>query len=310
MKFHGAFTTFTAFIGLVHALSATTPSKRDLTTEDILNLAEGHLPPGFNSNLEKRNKCHPDNVLRLFRDKRHSRSASAFCSKFIQSTITQTVLVRGTITTQTIKTPPPTSVTVTEVFTLTETDTTSSTTYIPTTAVLAPNIIKRSKEAYPSWLPSNYPPSRISSACSCHIKGPCAVRVTKTITTGIKTVFSKTITLAPVTSTVTESATTLTTVTSIVPIPKVITCKANPACRRPGSDVIDFLSGYTHEQCKKQCADTDGCLSTQYGFTGGVEGVCVLGRLSVADTYEPGISATSPICLWWYMDDVDCVYVD
>ncbi|KAK6337178.1 hypothetical protein TWF718_009961 [Orbilia javanica] len=309
MKFHGTLAAFTAFISLAHALPAAIAAG-ELPADDIIKLSEGYPPPDFN--VRKRDGCHADNVLRLLRDKRYSSSASAFCSKFIQSTITDTVLAVATITTEATETPPLTSVTVTEVSILTETDTSTSTSFISTTAVPIPNIVKRSQIAYPPWLSTQYSPQRVSSACSCHITAPCpATHVTNTIVTGTATAFSKTITLPPVVSTITESVTTLTTITSIVATPKIINCKVTPACRRGDRPPLgDIVFNYTHEQCKKRCLETAGCLSIQYGFTGSVQGVCFLNPWTVEDTYGPEISMASSVCAWWYMDDVECTYLD
>ncbi|KAF3212743.1 hypothetical protein TWF679_005632 [Orbilia oligospora] len=280
MKFYGGLTTFIALIGLAHALPAADPvaipaDLAGLTTEDIIKLSEGYLPSNFNVRKRSGNRgCTANNVLRRFRDKRYSKSASAFCSKYIRSTITDTVLVPATITTEKTKTPPPTFVTVTDVSILTETDTSTSTFLVPTTEVPIPKIAKRSKIAYPPWLSTQYSPSRVSSACSCFIAAPCKpTRVTKTIVTGTVTAFSKTKTLPPVVSTITESVTTITTITSIVAKPKVINCKVTPACRSMSAPGIDLLTGYTYEQCKKLCLETEGCLSTQFGVGGSVEGM-------------------------------------
>ncbi|KAF3079144.1 hypothetical protein TWF569_009360 [Orbilia oligospora] len=311
MKFHRGLTTFTALIGLANALPAAHPAAipaEELTTEDIIKLSEGYLPSNFNG--RKRDGCTSNNVLRLLRDKRYSESASAFCSKFIQSTITDTVLVPATITTETTETPPPTFVTVTDLSILTETDTSTSTLFIPTTDVPIPKIAKRSQIAYPSWLSTQYSPSRVSSACSCFITAPSnPTHVTNTIVTGTTTAFSKTITLPPVVSTVTESVTTITTITSIVGTSKIINCKVTPACRTLGSLPLDLLTGYTYEQCKTRCLETEGCLSIQFGVAGSVQGACLLSASTVEDTYGE-ISRESPICAWWYMDDVECIYLD
>ncbi|KAF3216713.1 hypothetical protein TWF191_008956 [Orbilia oligospora] len=252
MKFYGGLTTFIALIGLAHALPAADPvaipaDLAGLTTEDIIKLSEGYLPSNFNVRKRSGNRgCTANNVLRRLRDKRYSKSASAFCSKYIRSTITDTVLVPATITTEKTKTPPPTFVTVTDVSILTETDTSTSTFLVPTTEVPIPKIAKRSKIAYPPWLSTQYSPSRVSSACSCFIAAPCKpTRVTKTIVTGTVTAFSKTKTLPPVVSTITESVTTITTITSIVAKPKVINCKVTPACRSMSAPGIDLLTGYT-----------------------------------------------------------------
>ncbi|KAF3313725.1 hypothetical protein TWF173_005795 [Orbilia oligospora] len=333
MKFHGGLATFAALIGLVHAhaLPAAHPvaiPAEGLTTEDIIKLSEGYLPSDFN--LKKRTGsrgCTSNNVLRRLRDKRYSKSASAFCSKYIRSTITDTVLVPATITTETTKTPPPTFVTVTDVsyvYTvlififlnskgtiLTETDISTTTLFIPTTQVPIPKIAKRSQMAYPPWLSTQYSPSRVSSACSCFITAPCKpTHVTKTIVTGTAAAFSKTKTLPPVVSTVTESVTTITTITSTVATPKIINCKVTPACRSANARTIgDLLNGLTYEQCKTRCLETEGCLSIQFGVGESVLGVCLLSASTVENTYGE-ISRESSICIWWYMDDVECIYLD
>ncbi|KAK6510766.1 hypothetical protein TWF506_009863 [Arthrobotrys conoides] len=309
MKFHGSLTIFTALIGLAHALPAAIPAE-ELTTEDIIELSKGYLASNFKG--RKRDGCNSDNALRLLRDKRYSVSASAFCSKFIQSTITDIVLVPATVTTETTKTPPPTSVTVTEISVLTETDTSTSISFIPTTVVPIPNIVKRSQIAYPSWLSTQYSPSRVSSACSCFITAPLTpTHVTNTIVTGTTTAFSKTITLPPVISTITESVTTITTVTSIVATSKIINCKVTPACRDGSAQPLgDLMFGYTYAQCKTKCLETEGCLSSQSGVVGtAVEGVCLLSASTVENTYGD-ISRVSSVCTWWYMDDVECIYLD
>ncbi|KAK6524453.1 hypothetical protein TWF281_011361 [Arthrobotrys megalospora] len=314
MKYYGALTALATlgFTGLIHALpTAIDIAARDLTTEDILRLAEGYPP--HNSHIKKRAVCNADNVLRLLRDKRYSSSASAFCSGFIQPTITDTTHVPTTLTTEKTETPPPAFITVTDISTSTDVETSTSTLYIPTTAIGAPSLAKRDEIAYPPWLSTQYPPSRVSSACSCYITAPNpATHVTKTVVTGTVTTFSKTITLPPAVSTVTESVTTVVTITSIVTTtPEIITCGATPACRRIDRPTFGpFQSGLTHEQCLTSCLETDGCLSVQYGVSGSVQGVCFLSTWDVADTYAADTSPGNAICAWWVMDDVECAYLD
>ncbi|KAK6532664.1 hypothetical protein TWF281_006843 [Arthrobotrys megalospora] len=303
MNIRDSLTIFIALISLTNALPAAIPT--ELTTEDILKLAEGHPPPGFE--LRRRAACNADNALRALRDQRYSSSASAFCSVFIQSTITDIVSAPATVTTETMQTPPPTSITVTDVSTSTETDSSTVTSFSPITDLPTQNIAKRSEIPYPPWLTASYPPSRISSACSCFITAPLPpTHVTNTVITGTVTAFSKTITLPPVVSTITESVTTVVTTTAVVSAPKVIHCNVVPACRRLDRPPSGLSFDVSREDCRTSCVNTPGCLSIQWGGPG--TSACFLSGYSVADTWAE-ISLTSSICNTFFMDDVECVYV-
>ena len=110
--------------------------------------------------------------LRNLRDKRYSASASAFCSTYIQSTVTETAKVAAITTKTDFVTPDAVTVTSTKFMTLQNT------------------FVKRDAQAYPTWLPASYPPSRVSSACSCFVTPSAPVTVTTTITTGTDTVLT------------------------------------------------------------------------------------------------------------------------
>lgn len=197
--------------------------------------------------------CNADNVLRALR--RFSSQASPFCATFIQSTATVTVtptsIVPGTVYESiTVQGPTETSVIEsTDVSTATETTTSTSLTIFPTTLITStisttastltvistttvnyqniPNPIRRDAESpLPSYV-SQYPASRVSSACSC-LGGPIST-ITSTATaapafsTSLSTITdvsssettTTTTSITSVTTTETASTLTITTSTSI-----------------------------------------------------------------------------------------------
>jgi hypothetical protein len=107
--------------------------------------------------------------LRNLRDARYSVSASAFCSTYIQATVTETSNVAALTTQTTVVTPDAVTVTSTNFMTLANT------------------FVKRAAQAYPTWLPATYVPQSVSSACSCFVTPSAPVTVTTTVTTGTNT---------------------------------------------------------------------------------------------------------------------------
>jgi hypothetical protein len=142
----------------------------------------------------RRDTCNADNVLRALRNAKNSASASLFCATYIQSTATVTASTTNTLTAGATVTPPDvtTSVTstTTQIFTTTLTDdfysanptvsvvVSSTVTTIETTTYLD----KRSLAPGEPTELATYPPSRISSACSCFVPPPAPTTVTVTTT--------------------------------------------------------------------------------------------------------------------------------
>ncbi|EPS37274.1 hypothetical protein H072_9019 [Dactylellina haptotyla CBS 200.50] len=256
-----------------------------------------------NGPLTKRaDGCDSDNLLRNFRDKRYSASASDFCSAWLQSTITNTLSVTATVDATATETPVPNTATLSETVTITNTETTLTTDYPTAVNTFA----KRGSDVpYPGWLAATFPPVRVSSACSCFIPSPSPVVVLTATTTVATQTNTATTTLEPLTNTVT----TLITQTASATATQVITGESIPCGATGCSNGIGYL-GYSDDAttltaCKDFCKSSEGCLTFQFGSTADYT-ICHIFETPLADTYATGES-TDGLCTPYKFYDVRCV---
>ncbi|KAF3934197.1 hypothetical protein ABW20_dc0106800 [Dactylellina cionopaga] len=182
--------------------------------------------------LEERNACNADNLLRLVRGTENLSQGLEFCSSWLgknSGTQTETVFIATVTPTATLTT---VSVsTSTAILTSTETITnTGSTTVTATstrTRVLTVYVWKRAatKKPLSEQILSTYPASRISSACNCLTFAP-AVTTTAYLTSTAAAVTSystlPSVTGTSVTVTLTNTATTVLTSVSTVTATTII----------------------------------------------------------------------------------------
>lgn len=208
--------------------------------------------------VEERAACQVDNVVRALR--RFSTDAIPFCSSYIKIPVV-TVTITGSVTatnTATITIPTTTFATSTSVTVLD----------VTTTAQVAKRgaIFGRYRPSAVGQLPtyvSQYPASRISSACSC-------LSILPSTTTTSTTATSMTTATASVTSTETDTVTTTTTSYDVV-----ATEIANNICGVSYSSYSLSTSYYSiHSQatstldCCQQCQNKSDCLVNH--FDGGI----------------------------------------
>ncbi|EPS35554.1 hypothetical protein H072_11037 [Dactylellina haptotyla CBS 200.50] len=292
-----------ASAGFTHAA----PAPVVLSPEDISNIAYGNPP---SASLQKR-ACASNNLLRLFKDSRYSSSAIGFCATYVQNVITATTAIVASITEDTTVTPPPTTVTATEVVTETETET-LSTDFYTTNPFDTAALEKRTAIPYPSWLPTTYAASSVSSVCSCfNTVQPPAIYTTVTVVTSTETV-DEAITLPPATVTDIETATSLVTVSVGLSTPKALICGGTPGCPSGSVHTTLLASGKfdTLGECFDLCSGVDGALSVQYGLTnaGGFEKWCFCWPIDVASNWNPN-NPQSVGCVSYYQFDLECRFL-
>ncbi|KAK0625135.1 hypothetical protein B0T17DRAFT_617268 [Bombardia bombarda] len=199
--------------------------------------------------------CAPDAVINILTNPDVAETASSFCSAFNQATTTTSITATETATVEVTVEAPPSTTTTTEVQTLTEVVTLTSTTF---SAVPA----KRADVDFGvlSAL-SRFPSPRISSACSCLVATPSAT-LTETATVATETAIESSTTIVQPTTviqvtlseTVTESQTT--TFTTVIPtlVPNVCSgkplnlCCMNAAPWSSNSAVWGGICGYYPSQ--------------------------------------------------------------
>ncbi|KAK6523039.1 hypothetical protein TWF281_002461 [Arthrobotrys megalospora] len=251
------------------------------------------LAAGAALNIQERAACNADNCLRNLRDKRYSSSASLFCSKWLQSTITQTFY--DVSTTYTTATSTPEVATITDDVTITELTTTGTVTIYPTVTD-DPRYAKRGEIGYPKWLSGTYPATRVSSACSCFIVSPSpVVHVSVTLTTSTATIVN-TVTLPTITTfttlTVTEAQPVAATTNVNVPIHCGIHgCPTIPS-RGPFSQMYPFHGSW--KDCRDVCRGNDLCVAFSYAaFGGGPTRSCQLLVQDASQSYWAELGLTN-----------------
>ncbi|KAF3942419.1 hypothetical protein ABW19_dt0204687 [Dactylella cylindrospora] len=235
--------------------------------------------------LNKRG-CNSDNCLRNLRDTRYSSSASEFCSLWLQTTITNIKSVTATVPATATSIPEAITEEKTVAITVTETDTVYTTEYPTAVNTFA----KRGDDiGYPSWLTATYPPSRVSSACSCFITSPSAPATECTTTTVATLTETSTTILEPLTYTETETSTAIAhaTATEVVTGPSV-PCGA-VGCNN-ANGFIDQTGTGSIADCKAYCL-SNSCQSYQYSEA---DGICNIFELAVADSYATGFFSDCP----------------
>ncbi|KAK6523384.1 hypothetical protein TWF281_001364 [Arthrobotrys megalospora] len=270
-------------------LAALAASSRALPTENRDSDYSGPL-------VGRTNGCDADNALRNLRDKRYSSAASIFCSEWLQSTITNTLLVTATASATATETPQPVTVTVPETVTVTNTETSYTTEY--PTAVNT--FVKRGEIPYPTWLSASYPATRVSSACSCFIPTPSPAATTTLTTTVATQTNTATTTLEPLTDTATSFITATASATTIITetgpeVPCGVTGCGD------GTGFFDQSSQSSAAGCLAYCEADSSCKSFQWGV-----GICNIFDVEVAGTYAIGTS-TDPTCSDFKFYDVKCV---
>ncbi|KAI9803451.1 MAG: hypothetical protein M1833_000970 [Piccolia ochrophora] len=251
--------------------------------------------------LSKRAVCNADNLLRNLRDKRYSLDASAFCSVYIQSTAVTTVGVVVTKTDTATFTPSPILVTQVVTVPTTEVSTITSTSY--STAV---NTLRKRDVPYPPFLATTYPPSRVSSACSCFVTPSPPVTKSTTVTTGTETL-GETVTLPTVTVTATSTTTSIDSQVTTVVVPGgPILCGVQGCTNGAGFIRLFFNQASNPQECRALCASESGCKSFQFGIETSLSlTVCNLFSVSVEQTFETG-SGTDASCQVYSIFDVRC----
>ncbi|KAJ4307010.1 hypothetical protein N0V88_000384 [Collariella sp. IMI 366227] len=178
--------------------------------------------------------CGPDAIIRIVKKPELSDAASSFCSTFNQATTTETDTLTTTTTVEYLETVPAFTVTVTEPFTVTTVLTAYSTSYYTVAPAVSTLKKKRSIDFGSLTDLSQFPASRISSACSCLVPTPApALTLTETETDTVTVSFPITLpgedeAVITVTQTTTLSQTT-TVVTAVPTIvaPGLETCGAD-----------------------------------------------------------------------------------
>ncbi|KAK6497004.1 hypothetical protein TWF481_001983 [Arthrobotrys musiformis] len=241
------------------------------------------------ANVQERGRCNADNCLRNLRDHRYVSSASAFCSKWLQSTVTDTFY--DVATTYTTVTSTPEVVTVTNDVSITITTTTGTNT-IYSTVIGDPRYVKRGRIGHPKWLDGGYPASRVSSACSCLIASPSpAVHLSITLTTSTATVVN-TLTLPTSTTLTTLTVTQTQPVAATTSVPETVYCGLHSCStipsRGPFQQIYPFRG--TFEACRDICRGNSMCLSFEYAWFGGNVGSCQLMIQSANDAYWPEVA--------------------
>ncbi|KAI9676054.1 MAG: hypothetical protein M1817_000797 [Caeruleum heppii] len=240
--------------------------------------------------LSKRQTCNADNLLRNLRDKRYSSSASAFCSKFIQSTIESTVSVAASTTTTATSTPAPIVESVVESSTSVVLSTTTTTSFGTEATV---TLKKREAVPYPSFLATTYAPSRVSSACSCLVTPSPAATSSVTVTTGTNTL-TDTITLDPSTTTTTSTTTTVTSSTSTATVVDSSLQCGRPGCGR-SERTLAVLQPLPMSGCAQQCNMQPLCTFYQVAGSDPNFMTCTLYRGTFQEVYDQ-ISSSIPAC--------------
>ncbi|KAI9852781.1 MAG: hypothetical protein M1824_001738 [Vezdaea acicularis] len=234
----------------------------------------------------KRSTCNADNLLRRLESPEYRGSASAFCSTYIQPSIT-------TATATYTQTPSPVIVVETDITVLSTTVTTTSTDY-PT----AINTFKKRDGPYPTFISATYPASRVSSACSCLVTLSSPPTPSTTVTT----------TLPPssVLTTITTTSLTGPTETATAPGPYIY-------CDVPGCSSADQLLASnigtvnSTQSCSTECVATSNCHTYQFGTNPDSSTVCNLFSGAVWDVFLNG-STTSPYCRNFALYNVLCTF--
>ncbi|KAE9364888.1 hypothetical protein N431DRAFT_489351 [Stipitochalara longipes BDJ] len=211
--------------------------------------------------------CVTDAVMRSLSAYRYS--ASDFCTLYLRSTISETIVVATTVTTTdfTVQPPPITvTATITKVETLTvQVDST-------TTTALYPSPIKRAEldarsVPVPPYL-STFAPYQLSSGCSCFITPLPTPTYTVVASTVITTYKHATTTLPPLHitkyTTTTSTSTITQTLTTVVP-----NCFPVNGCIMSNTSWSAVAWNLTQDGplwCQYYCGDIGGCLSFQVGL--------------------------------------------
>ncbi|CZR69665.1 uncharacterized protein PAC_19565 [Phialocephala subalpina] len=188
-------------------------------------------------------------------------TGSAFCTQYIRSTSTETLISTTTITSVEATVTPKTTViqTITTFITVTVQETTTSTT------ALYPAPIKARSVFVPPYL-STFAPYQLSSGCSCFVS-PLPTPVTTVVETVYTRVIPATTTAPTLTlttfSTLTKTSTTTQVLTTVVP-----NCAPINGCILPNSSWSNVAWEYSQPQpvfCEDYCLGIGGCLGWQLG---------------------------------------------
>ncbi|KAK4152755.1 hypothetical protein C8A00DRAFT_34538 [Chaetomidium leptoderma] len=223
--------------------------------------------------------CDPrDKVLKILLEPAVSDAARLFCAAYNAPTATETVTLTETVSDVVTQTIPGDVITVTEPFTITEAATAYSTSYYTVTTPAAETVYKRGADGTdlgPLNVLSQYPESRISSACSCIV--PTApgsqMTVTKTASGAVTETSATTVTIPgeEEVTTVTETATTTTTTTIQTSVPTYVPapvdvcankphrlcCQVMSTINRLGNSICGYTPQTVGEQLGQQCIESE-----------------------------------------------------
>ncbi|UNI16777.1 hypothetical protein JDV02_003182 [Purpureocillium takamizusanense] len=286
----------------VSAAAAALPAESEPYYDENTNtLSERSVKNGiFGRTTPQGQVCNADNALRNLRDARYSVSASAFCSTWIQSTVTDTAYAVATgYDTATVT---PEAATITDHAVVPATVTTGTDTITVYTTIPPAGPYKRGQGAYPPWLSASYPVERVSSACSCFISAPSpAIHQTVTLTTSTQTL-TNTVTAETPTTTITETSTSTTNVAATAT--SVVTRRCGVVgCGKITSIIEASLQYKTLADCKARCLAVPSCKA--YSFGGPGTPVCTLGKVPAKDFYSE-LSPLFPQCKVTKLYDATC----
>ncbi|MCJ1361905.1 hypothetical protein MMC16_001006 [Acarospora aff. strigata] len=222
--------------------------------------------PAFSNPLLERNQCNRDNVLRALVNPKNVDEAVKFCSTYIQvPPVTHTVSnIPPDCPTRTAITlvidPLPVTVTTTPTYTVTVTS--ATTTYTP---YITP-YYKRNAPL-PTYV-SQYPPSRVSSACSCLTITPTTRTTTQTTCPPPHTVV---VTEAPPAPTFTVTAASSVVITSYYTTTRTLPALCKPTNFKeyksgviPQPVKLQQTTGNTETDCCETCYNAKNCGYFQF----------------------------------------------
>ncbi|PMD12375.1 hypothetical protein NA56DRAFT_756665 [Hyaloscypha hepaticicola] len=232
-----------------------------LSVSTLLGLAQGAVL------LEERtNGCNADNCLRALL--RYSAQAVPFCSSYISIPVV-TVTVTGSATatqTATITIPTTAFATATSVTVVDVTTTVSAPIIAPRDVVFGQFATVAARDAPLPTYVSQYPASRVSSACSCLSVTPSTRTISTTITSTASTTLSVTSTETDTVTTTTTSYDTVATVT----VNNLCSVGYNAAGNGEGNVVVR-VTATSAADCCAQCQIGTNCVANAY-----VGGICQL----------------------------------
>ncbi|KAF2093347.1 hypothetical protein NA57DRAFT_61473 [Rhizodiscina lignyota] len=272
-----------------------------LTVITLLAASVSAIPA---DSLQKREDCTCDKLHTTLTNSKYRTAASAFCSTYIQHTVTSTST--HTVSHTSTVTVKPSPKTTTKVDTITSTKVASSTSsYLETTSN---TIYKRGTTTtkniagYPTFIAASYIASHVSSACSCLIT-PSKLKTSTVHRTITKTATVKhSTTLKPSTVTKTSKTTTILPTTTIISSPKDIYCNVYGTTN--GANLItdgwDTVS--TLPDCLSWCTGSDGCAMVHFGCAD----QCYCGLYSSNDLSQEYYMGSSDYGSAYALWDVEC----